>query len=107
MTIDQLSRDDLARQVGSVVRLRDHPEVSLTLVDVTERQVAGEYESFSVLLCGPVDRQLDQRTYELEHDALGSIALFIVPIEHDSECARYEAVFNRARHDGDPSGGGQ
>ena len=97
MTIDQLSRDDLARRVGTAVRLRDDPDVVLTLCEVTERQVAGEWETFALRLQGPADRQLDQRTYQLEHDDLGSLELFIVPIEPNSAGARYEAVFNRAR----------
>ena len=97
MTIDQLSRDDLARRVGTAVRLRDDPDVVLTLCEVTERQVAGEWETFAVRLLGPADRQLGQRTYELEHDDLGALELFIVPIEPDAAGARYEAVFNRAR----------
>jgi len=106
VTIDQLSRDDLARQVGSAVRVHDHPNVALTLYEVTEREIAGEWETFSVRLRGPVDRQLGQRSYELEHDKFGVVELFIVPIEPDSAGARYEAVFNRARRpDGDLAGG--
>jgi hypothetical protein len=105
MTIDQVSRDDLARQVGTAVRLHDNPEVVLTLCEVTEREVAGEWETFSVRLRGDADRQLGQRTYELEHEDLGVLELFIVPIEPDSVGARYEAVFNRARRpDCDPAG---
>jgi hypothetical protein len=105
VTIDQLSRDDLARQVGTAVRLHDRPDVALTLCEVTEREIAGEWETFSVHLRGSAESQLGQRTYELEHDELGTLELFIVPIEPDSAGARYEAVFNRARrHDGDPAG---
>jgi hypothetical protein len=95
MTVEQVTRDDFARQVGSAVRVHE-PDVVLTLCEVTERQVAGEFETFAVRLQGPIDPQLDQRTYRFEHGELGVLELFIVPIEADSVDVRYEAVFNRA-----------
>lgn len=36
---------------------------------------------------------LPQRIYPFEHDELGSFEMFIVPISHDADGARYEAVF--------------
>ncbi len=38
---------------------------------------------------------LGQGTFDLEHDQIGSFALFLVPIGPDAEGMRYEAVFNR------------
>ena len=70
------------------------------LVDVTARapQTTEEMqlESFSLLLRGPTDPELDQGTHELIHDTLGELAIFLTPVVHEDTSARYyEAVFNR------------
>jgi hypothetical protein len=36
---------------------------------------------------------LPQRIYRLEHDELGALDLFLVPIGRDDSGVRYEAVF--------------
>jgi hypothetical protein len=54
-----------------------------------------EAESFSLEFRGPRARFLAQGTYQLEHPALGSFPLFIVPVGLEGEEYRYEAVFNR------------
>ncbi len=48
---------------------------------------------FAVVLRGPHAPVLPQRTYQLSHPALGTFALFLVPIGPDAEGMRYEAVF--------------
>jgi hypothetical protein len=42
---------------------------------------------------GPAEQVLPQTTYRVEHDALGSFDLFLVPLQPDRGGARYEAVF--------------
>ena len=105
MTLDQLSRDELARHVGTTVRLRAPEGAELTIAGVTPSQIAGEWETFSVELCGSPDNPLRQSTYELAHDELGEMAIFLVPISRDASRARYEAVFTRARPVGGQAGG--
>ncbi len=52
-------------------------------------------EPFSLVFVGPPEPRLEQRIYELEHDALGAFELFLVPIGFDPAGGlRYEAVFN-------------
>ena len=93
VSLDQLGRDDFARNLGSEVRLCDDPACVLTLAEVSTVLRSGEWESFSVILRGTPG--LGQGTYDLDHATLGSLALFVVPIEPDTDGARYEAVFNR------------
>jgi hypothetical protein len=68
--------------------------VALLLTDVDERVTTG-MEQFSLLFHGPADQMLPQGTYPLAHDALGALALFLVPIGANSERVVYEACFSR------------
>jgi hypothetical protein len=68
--------------------------VAVKLVEVTEGKSGGGFQRFSVLFHGPVDRFLEQGTYAFQHDSLGSLTLFIVPIVgSNAERIVYEAVF--------------
>ncbi len=69
--------------------------VELELASVSERRLTAHHEAFSVVLCGPGDAFLMQRTYSMAHDRLGALDLFIVPIGKDENGYAYEAVFNR------------
>lgn len=69
--------------------------VPLRLAEVAGERVTGRLEQFSLYFHGPADRQLPQGTYALAHDALGALALFLVPIGANSERVVYEACFNR------------
>ena len=65
----------------------------LTLMDVTSLDRRAGSGSFSVLFGGsaPV---LPQGTYPVEHEALGTFDLFLVPVVTE-DGQRYEAIFNR------------
>ena len=39
-------------------------------------------------------RVLPQRLYRLEHEGLGAVTIFLVPIAKDAEGVRYQATFN-------------
>jgi hypothetical protein len=43
---------------------------------------------------GPKDAYLPQASYTLEHDDLGNVDIFLVPIGPDDQAMRYEAIFN-------------
>ena len=47
-------------------------------------------EPFTLLFSGPADRMAPQATLRLAHDHLGTLDIFLVPVEP----GRYEAVFN-------------
>jgi uncharacterized protein DUF6916 len=48
---------------------------------------------FSILFRGPETPILPQRSYPIEHPALGRFDVFLVPLGADDRGARYEAAF--------------
>lgn len=70
--------------------------IPLRLAEVTQPRYGGGFEQFSLLFNGPADQRLPQGTYELHHDVLGTMQLFIVPVlGSNAERMVYEAVFSR------------
>jgi hypothetical protein len=65
------------------------------LIEVSEgRAVHGSRTQFSLVFRGGPDPPLQQRIYCLEHEQLGALDLFLVPLGPDAAGQRYEAVFN-------------
>ncbi|MBV9880851.1 MAG: hypothetical protein JO180_10175 [Gemmatirosa sp.] len=105
--LDTLTADTFAPHVGEPFRLSvdgDHPPYAARLLSVTRASDAVP-ESRPARL-GPVVRHpfnivlhvatasvLPQRIYRLEHDAIGALDLFLVPVARDAEGVHYEAVF--------------
>ena len=75
------------------LRLDDGAAVQLELAEVTG---AGP-GSFSAIFRGAPDFYTPQRIWRLEHDRLGELDLFLVPLQPDEHGSRFEAVFNRQR----------
>lgn len=91
-SLASLSVADFAALRGDRFRIApdDAPAFEVELVDVTEiAREPGGRAPFSLVFQGGPNPPLPQRIYRLEHDALGPIAIFLVPIASD----RYEAVF--------------
>ena len=76
--------------------LSGDPDTRFTLIEVTgfgTQPHAPRTEPFSLTFVG--DPGLQQRIYELTHDSLGRLDIFLVPIGPGPDGrARYEAVFN-------------
>lgn len=109
----KLTADEFDRARGSRFRATataapdegaDPPSFEATLAQVTEypRGAGGEFRTpFSIVLHGPLQPVMPQGTYRLEHDAIGTIELFLVPIgpdipsepSHAPTAMQYEAVF--------------
>lgn len=75
-----------------------YPVLDLTLVSVSELgQPPAEDEDrrrpFALLFRGPGQPVLAQRTFQLDNDRLGALALFLVPVGPDGASMQYEAVF--------------
>ena len=51
-------------------------------------------EPFSVHFRSALRPSLPQSIYRMEHDAMGTMEIFLVPIGPDAQGMRYEAVFN-------------
>lgn len=68
--------------------------LALELIEVSAQRENGPFDSFSIVLRGPAGTYIPQANYCFEHDALGDIELFIVPIRQDQQGLYYEAAFN-------------
>lgn len=100
--VTDLSIDTFDPVNGSVFQssLEGGTPVDLTLIEV--KSLAREDDSlpddarepFSLLFRGPNDPMLEQMTYHLEHDSLGELDVFLVPIHPDADGPLYEAIFN-------------
>lgn len=84
-------------QAGSDFRVtRGDDTVPLRLASVSDEQRLGEFQQFSLYFHGPPAALLTQGIYLLDHDVIGTLALFLVPIlGSNQERIVYEACFNR------------
>jgi hypothetical protein len=90
--LSTLTADDFAALRGARFRIApdDTSQFEAELVEVTEipREPGGR-APFSLVFQGSPELPLPQGIYGVEHDALGALEIFLVPIAAD----RYEAVF--------------
>src|SRR5258708_14633689 len=77
------------------LRLEDGQSLDFRLSEISELNKTERQEFFSVVFCCGLDQVLPQRIYGLEHDKLGRLDLFLVPIKKDEQGVHYVAVFNR------------
>lgn len=91
------TKEGFAEHVNTKFRVPLGPSgaVELELTQVVSTLSTPRQEQFSVFFRGPADVYLPQMTYRMEHDALGPLDLFIVPVGRGPEGFQYEAVFNR------------
>jgi hypothetical protein len=80
------------------VRATEQVVLALALSEITSLGSApsgneSRRAPFSLLFHGPLSPILPQRTYRVEHEALGAFDLFLVPLGPDRAGQRYEAVF--------------
>ena len=69
---------------------REQPAFDVELVEVTEfEREPGGRAPFSLTFAGGPTPPLPQRIYRVEHERLGALDIFLVPVAVD----RYEAVF--------------
>lgn len=54
-------------------------------------------ERFSAYFVGPAEHYLPQKVYSLQHDKMGELDIFLVPIGQDERGFLYEAVFNYSK----------
>lgn len=68
----------------------EQPPFDVELVEITEiEREPGGRAPFSLVFAGGPSSPLPQRIYRVDHDDLGTMEIFLVPIAAD----RYEAVF--------------
>lgn len=100
MTERPLVFEDFADKVGDVfaVSEQDVPAIPLTLTEAEPLNPArgkrGVRPPFSLVFLARDPRVLPQRLYRMEHDELGELTIFLVPIGKDAEGVSYHATFN-------------
>ena len=100
--LDELTSADFAPYLNQTfhVRLESVEPIALELAEIKELGATGSEPGprrrpFSLQFLGPVSRQyLLQHIYRLEHEQLGVLELFLVPLGPEGGRMRYEAIFN-------------
>jgi hypothetical protein len=104
--LDQVNHATFSALVKTRFRVRLNPanQIELELTEARRHQIPAQSkpggplrqgECFSLFFNGPLSWFLKQNTYEFEHDQLGKISLFMVPIGKTQDAFQYEVVFNR------------
>ncbi len=96
---ERVSKEDFAKQLHTKFRVRaEGAEAELELDEVAVFEGAANdpsnMERFSIFFEGPQNVFLQQGVYTLDHEQLGELTLFIVPVERSTGGFRYESVFN-------------
>ena len=100
--MEKLTSADFRSHLNQTFRVHQEASGPLgsELIEVSEMgpesrdgEASARRRSFSVLLRGPAEPVLPQAIYRIEHDEMGTMDLFLVPIGPDSQGMRYEAVF--------------
>ena len=95
--MSQPDKQAFAACVGGTFRARVTADTDATLV-LAEVSRAGDAPErpFALVFEAREGAPLEQRTYAVSHESLGTFELFLVPIgpAPGSRAARYEAVFN-------------
>lgn len=103
MAIEALTQAKFSDHLGEAFQLEADLESCLTLKLMEAQQLSSgqnansnitRSEPFALVFRGPQDLPLPQATYQLQHDQLGELAVFLVPINQDEEGFYYEAIFN-------------
>jgi len=103
IVLEKLSYTQCSECLGEPFQLHLDPELTLTLelIEATllGRRKLGEDEQsirqkpFSLLFRGPLETELPQKIYPLEHSQLGRLDIFLVPVDRQQDGMRYEAIF--------------
>jgi hypothetical protein len=96
--MQHLTRESFAPHVGSEFRARSgEREIVLRLREVKALPTATgevrERQPFALYFLGPADVLVHQQTVPLEHESLGSLGIFLVPVGREADGFLYEAVF--------------
>ena len=100
MTIRPLVFEDFADKVGAAFAISEDgfPAIPLTLKQAEPLNPAigppGVRPPFSLIFLAKDPRVLPQRLYRMQHDALGEVSIFLVPVGKDTAGVNYQALFN-------------
>ena len=94
------NRDAFAPLVDTTFRLitstGDH---LMRLVSLEDGRPSDSYEQFSLFFLAPPAAPIEQGVYGIEHEAIGRLDLFLVPVAGGEAGIEYQAVCSRALED--------
>jgi hypothetical protein len=95
------NKSTFAPYVGTEFRVHLGQSKTIRIKLVEVKDLPGDErgdQSFSLLFAGPKGKPFPQKTYEVEHGALGKFSLFLVPVglRKGARSEYFEAVFNRS-----------
>ena len=97
LMLEKLTHDVFAEHIGDAFHLEighgQSTQVKLASVTPLGEMVPERRLPFSLLFAAPANAALSQRIYSLSHSELGSMQVFLVPIQKDSKGLILEAVF--------------
>jgi hypothetical protein len=95
--LDKVTASDFIPLVDSTFQIRwlNSPPHQWILNSVQElgNEVSGKRRAFSLLFSGPREPILAQGVYPLEHDSLGTLEIFVVPIGVTQDNCQYQVIF--------------
>ena len=96
--LEKLDIDSFKDHVNTSFKVTvEGDSVDLELIEAKESggETIAESERlpFSLLFRGPQGAKLEQQIYALEHDKVGKLEIFLVPVQPDDKGPCYEAVF--------------
>ncbi len=92
---ETLNYEILAEQLNTKFVLKETAEpFELELIEISKPTETSKQIYFSLFFRGDKNLMLPQGTYQMKHERLGAMILFIVPTSLEDDGFRYEAVFN-------------
>lgn len=100
---EQLTAEDFTKHLKTKFRVGDESATELELDEVQSlpflKDPRGEVERFTLYFNGPGDSYLQQMMYHIQHEQMGEMDIFLVPIARNEQGFRYEAVFSYFKQD--------
>jgi hypothetical protein len=96
---DLISLSTFAPRIGDTFRvpITNGDSYPLTLVEATALPTRAhpnrQRDPFQLKFRGPGPTYLVQQTHDVQHDELGTIAMFLVPVGQDGTAFIYQAVY--------------
>jgi hypothetical protein len=97
MMPDNIAKEVFSEHLNTQFHIRFEPDITLNLelVEVAEGVSTPVQEQFSLIFRGPLETPFRQGMYRIEHERMGALQLFLVPVDRKPEGMLYEAAFNR------------
>jgi hypothetical protein len=94
--LEVLKISDFAEQVNSKFQMHidEATAFELELVEANKHGATESPYQFSLKFAAPHTAPISQGLYRLDHEKMGELQLFLVPIAKDNQWLYYEAVFN-------------